>query len=30
MIDFDLDYLQELGFEKFKLLRSRDGGMTGH
>jgi hypothetical protein len=30
MIDFDLDYLQELGFEKFKMLRSRIGGMTGH
>ena len=30
MIDFDLDYLQSLGFEKFKLLRSRKGGMTGH
>ena len=30
MIDFDLDYLQSLGFEKFKLLRSRVGGMTGH
>jgi hypothetical protein len=30
MIDFDLDYLCSLGFERFKLLRSRYGGMTGH
>ena len=30
MIDFDLDYLQSLGFSRFKLLRSRRGGMTGH
>ena len=30
MIDFDLDYLQSLGFHRFKLLRSRKGGETGH
>lgn len=30
MIDFDLDYLQSLGFHRYKLLRSRSGGMTGH
>ncbi len=30
MIDFDLDYLQDLGFHRYKLLRSRSGGMTGH
>jgi len=30
MIDFDLDYLQSLGFDRYKLLRSRDGGMTGY
>lgn len=29
MIDFDLDYLQSLGFDRFKLLRSRPGQMTG-
>jgi len=29
MLDFDLDYLQSLGFERFKLLRSRTGNMTG-
>ena len=29
MMDFDLDYLQELGFHRFKLLRSRPGQMTG-
>ena len=29
MQDFDLDHLQSLGFERFKLLRSRKGGMTG-
>jgi hypothetical protein len=29
MQDFDLDHLQSLGFERFKLLRSRRGGMTG-
>ena len=30
MIDFDLDALQALGFERFKLLRSRPGGQTGY
>lgn len=30
MIDFDLDHLQSMGFERFKLLRSRQSGMTGH
>ncbi len=30
MIDFDLDHLQAMGFERFKLLRSRKHGMTGH
>jgi len=29
MHDFDLDYLQSLGFERFKLLRPRAGNMTG-
>jgi hypothetical protein len=29
MYDFDLDYLQSLGFERFKLLRPRQGNMTG-
>ena len=29
MLDFDLDHLQSLGFERFKLLRPRDGDMTG-
>jgi hypothetical protein len=29
MYDFDLDYLQTLGFERFKLLRPRAGKMTG-
>lgn len=29
MIDFDLDYLQSLGFHRFKLLRSKPGGITG-
>jgi hypothetical protein len=29
MYDFDLDYLQSLGFERFKLLRPRAGNMTG-
>ncbi len=29
MHDFDLDYLQTLGFHRFKLLRSRPGNMTG-
>jgi len=30
MIDFDLDYLQSLGFSRFKLLRPRKGDMTGY
>jgi hypothetical protein len=30
MIDFDLARLQELGFNRFKLLRSRKGRMTGY
>ena len=30
MQDFDLDYLQSLGFDRFKLLRSRTGDMTGY
>jgi len=30
MIDFDLDHLQAMGFNRFKLLRSRKNGMTGH
>ena len=30
MFDFDLDYLQSLGFERFKLLRPRTGDMTGY
>ncbi|MBT4522584.1 MAG: hypothetical protein HOC23_21515 [Halieaceae bacterium] len=29
MMDFDLDYLQSLGFHRFKVLRSRPGQMTG-
>lgn len=29
MIDFDLERLKDLGFTRFKLLRSRPGGMTG-
>ena len=29
MLDFDLDHLQSLGFERFKLLRSRAGDVTG-
>ncbi len=29
MYDFDLDYLQSLGFERFKLLRPRPGNQTG-
>ena len=29
MFDFDLDRLQSLGFERFKLLRPRQGDMTG-
>ena len=27
---FDLDHLQSLGFERFKLLRPRQGDMTGY
>lgn len=30
MIDFDLDALMDLGFHRFKLLRSRPGGKTGY
>lgn len=30
MFDFDLDYLQSLGFERFKLLRPRPNDMTGY
>ena len=30
MVDFDLGRLQDLGFSRFKLLRSRPGGMTGY
>jgi hypothetical protein len=30
MVDFDLGCLQALGYSRFKLLRSRPGGMTGH
>jgi hypothetical protein len=30
MLDFDLDYLQSLGFERFKLLRPRKNDMTGY
>ena len=30
MFDFDLDYLKSLGFERFKLLRPRQGDMTGY
>jgi len=29
MFDFDLDHLRSLGFERFKLLRPRQGNMTG-
>ena len=29
MQDFDLDHLESLGFHRFKLLRARDGKMTG-
>ncbi len=29
MIDFDLERLSDLGFRRFKLLRSRPGGKTG-
>jgi hypothetical protein len=30
MVDFDLERLQALGFSRFKLLRARPGGLTGH
>ena len=30
MLDFDLDHLRSLGFERFKLLRPRAGDLTGH
>lgn len=30
MIDFDLEPLKQLGFNRFKLLRSRPGGQTGY
>jgi hypothetical protein len=30
MYDFDLDHLQDLGFERFKLLRPRKTNMTGY
>ena len=30
MLDFNLAYLQSLGFERFKLLRPRAGDMTGY
>ncbi|OQW62284.1 MAG: hypothetical protein A4S17_01635 [Proteobacteria bacterium HN_bin10] len=30
MVDFDLQRLAALGFSRFKLLRSRPGGMTGY
>ena len=29
MYDFDLEYLQSLGFSRYKLLRPRQGNMTG-
>ena len=29
MKDFDLDHLESLGFHRFKLLRAREGEMTG-
>jgi hypothetical protein len=29
MIDFNLERFQELGFSRFKLLRSRPGNLTG-
>lgn len=29
MQDFDLDYFENLGFHRFKLLRARQGNMTG-
>lgn len=30
MVDFDLKRLREMGFNRFKLLRSLPGGMTAH
>ncbi len=30
MIDFDLVHFQELGFSRFKVLRARASGLTGH
>lgn len=30
MVDFDLVHFQTLGFSRFKLLRARPGGITGH
>lgn len=30
MVDFDLEQLRSLGFSRFKLLRSRPGGLTGY
>ncbi len=30
MVDFDLEALAALGFRRFKLLRSRPGGITGY
>ena len=30
MFDFDLDHLKSLGFERFKLLRPRQGDQTGY
>lgn len=30
MLDFDLDRLSAMGFSRFKVLRSRASGMTGH
>lgn len=29
MVDFDLDMFRDLGFDRFKILRSRKGEMTG-
>lgn len=30
MVDFDLEKLERLGYHRFKLLRARPGGLTGH
>jgi hypothetical protein len=30
MVDFDLQHLYELGFSRFKVLRSREHGLTGY